>query len=571
MHKAKIFLFLALLSIILSSTALGNDYFLFDMENNKIWFMDHNSINFEEKLEMEKNPNFIMKTIDPQKYLTVFVPESEKVKGNREKKYTAGQLTVFNVASGRTEDVVEIGFSPLRWAYTEDRKHFFISYKVEPNKDIYEILHYDIPNMKTEKINSEPVNGFGFSYDEQTVYALITGKPADKIPGKIVAYNFSPLKEQHQIDTVNNPQKLYAVGPAQLVVLDYDNPPLFNRQACSGAIKLLRSDDLSLIEEDTFEKPYQISPNWYADKHLLIVAVNDKFTSLLAKNRKSLVYKVDANGLKQNKLETRWVDCDYIEDKDTVYLLKERSLQVIDYRNNLAKEVETNSNVYSSSSGNTSYYNFMLLPDSHLAVMYCVAGGRVRFFDTNTNELIKDVTFGRTGVKVAQGVFNLLLNAAANYGSYSYSYYNYFPTELSVSTDPDKTKFYILNTATGDITVYNNSYDRLTYLIPPETPLGMYSIKKPKIQTLVTTKQKIYRLDYTTGALEEIYKFKEPVRDTNLFEDNNRLILLSNNELITIDPATLQIKNSFQLFGDAKEKYTKLKKGQPHFYFIPSL
>ena len=109
----RILLVILILFVISVPTAniFSADYFLFDRENNKILFMGTNDNEFTEKIDMEKNPDRLMPTNDPDKYLAIFAPE---VKRGKEKDAQKGQLILYNIATGRTEDLVEIGYGPLK-------------------------------------------------------------------------------------------------------------------------------------------------------------------------------------------------------------------------------------------------------------------------------------------------------------------------------------------------------------------------------------------------------------------------------------------------------------------------
>jgi len=99
------------------SPIFSADYFFFDKETNKILYMGAKDTQFAEKIDMEKNPDRLMPTNDPDKFLVIFAPE---VKKGHEKDAQKGELTLFNVNSGKTEDLVELGYGPFNWTYSDD-------------------------------------------------------------------------------------------------------------------------------------------------------------------------------------------------------------------------------------------------------------------------------------------------------------------------------------------------------------------------------------------------------------------------------------------------------------------
>jgi len=166
---------------------------------------------------MEKNPDRMMPTNDPDKYLAIFAPE---VKRGKEKDAQKGQLILYNINSGRTEDLVELGYGPFNWVYTKDHKHFFITYRPALTSDYYELLHYNIAEKTTEKLAdfAKNVNDLVLSYDETRLYALIPGdeKSKDKEPGKVQVLSFGPLAVVTTLQMDVNPQALFVLGPEKL-------------------------------------------------------------------------------------------------------------------------------------------------------------------------------------------------------------------------------------------------------------------------------------------------------------------------------------------------------------------
>lgn len=173
--------------------------------------------------------------------------------------------------------------------------------------------------------------------------------------------------------------------------------------------------------------------------------------------------------------------------------------------------------------------------------------------------LLKKVSCGRGGVKVFSSIFRGFMGYSTG-------------TETTISISPDKSKFFIFNKLSDDITVFNQNYENEAYIvIKNDKCLGMFLVKKPALQTILVTSKKILKLDYDNNALIPLYDFAKKIEDALLFSDEIRTIVLSDSEVVVLDSNSLEVKNSFKLMTDKKEKYTILKPGGQRYYFIPSL
>lgn len=544
---ARIFLTL-LLTIFFAATAVfGKDYFLYDLEKNKILAMGQDEEMFSEKADLEKNPDRLLPSNDPDKYLAIFTPET----GNKKKEDQAGKLVVINIATGRTEDFVELGFAPFKWVYTEDRKHFFITYKNSSRKsaDQFELLHYDLTLQKSEKmaLTAKMVSRLSLSFDETKLYLVSeSGDKEEPIlnideSGKAFVLSYSPLKIEKKLKA-QNPKFIFGVGPERLVLLDVTD------NGKEGSVKYINTANFNIEKEQKIKNFYRYYSYWYKDEKVLILMISAKTDYGI---------KVSATGMIAAEIPSNWINYEYLADKDKLYILTVNDLKVIEYKpDSIICDLKGYStkgrNVYSNG-GATYYYRFNRLPESDLAAIYCQIGGSIKFFDLNSNSLLKEVRCGRAGRKILKAFLNGLVDQ-----------------EFSVCANQAKTKFFILNTATNDITVYDKNFEKLDYIVPPENLLEMFQIKKP-IQSIVVTSKKVYKLNDLDLTLVPIHEFSAAVRWAYCFDDKNRIIILTSKELLVINADTLAVKNCFQLFGEPDDKYTKLKKGEQRYYFIPTL
>lgn len=552
MRKIRIIVpLLFLLLMIFSTLALGRDYFLYDIEKSKILYMGENDTAFTEKIDFEKNPHLIMKTNDPNKFLAIYAPEdNSKQKDKKVKESNAGQLIIFNIATGRTEDLVELGFWPFRWTYTKDHQHFFITYKPTPDSKSMEMLHYNVAEQKSEKLSdfASDISDLSLSYDETKLYAVsdrnVKIKKA-KTFSDVLTITYSPLAVQNTLSTDKKILGLYVLDQERLALLNLD----LNHKAKS--VSLINTLDNTVVQEQPLKLIYSMT-NWFEKERILIIAGFETKAGGFGLVGNGQFCKVSANDIRIMEPSNPWIDYEYDPKKDCLYILSENHLEVIDYKNNANNKYKTGYNLYHADS-TYYFYQFYRLSDSNLAAIYCSQNSEVKFYDLNENKIIKKVNCGRSG---GNKFFASLFNVS---------------TKTVMTTNQDKTKYYVLNRATKDITILDQDFNKPTFIVPSEPPIEMYQIKKPILKTLVATGKRIYQLNEETSELEPIYDFKAETKGVRIYEDDNRIILISDKELLVINSKTLTVENSFFLFGDPNEKYTKLQSGEQRYYFIRAL
>ncbi len=551
---------LLVLMILIGTNVFSADYFLYDKETNKILFMGKNDPEFIDKIDMEKNPDYLMATDNPDIYLAIFTPVNEKqAKKKKNESPQKGMLITFNVTTGQTEDLVELGYAPFRWVYTKDRHQFFISYKPTPDSETLELVHYNISEKTTEKLGdlAKEINQLILSKDETQLYALV---PYDKIkeePGKILALKSSPLALTSFIPIINNPFALFVIGSNRLVIIDadetYRNKP--------GVLRIINSSDYSLIEEKEFPSPYDIYNYFNHDTDTLITIAS------LGILRKSYIYKVSPNGLLVNEINSKMMDHKYIEDKNCLYILNTKDLQMLNYDNNQLTICDTGSNKY-----DVYPYQINLIPGSDIAALYCPAGGKVKFINLNQNTLIASAVYGRSSKKFGNFMTNLMVNVVLSAAtSFNYYFYGADIFRNGVNVAIDNSKYLVLRAATKDITVFDDSFESPTYIVPPESPLVMYQINRPNSQILLVTKQQIYQIISEDLTLKPIITFNKEARNCLLLEEENRLIIITDQELLIIDSLNFEVKNRFELYGNPDQDYSHIKEDEPRYYFIPTL
>ena len=548
------------------STIFSADYFLFDRETDKILSMGAKDTQFMEKIDMEKNPNVLMPTYDPDKYLAIFAPEV--IKG-KEKDAQKGELILFNINTGKAEDLVELGYGPFGWAYSDDRKQFFITYHSELSTEVLDLLHYNIEAKTSETMAgfAKKINDLVVSADGTRLYALLPGddKDKDKAPGEVQVVSYSPLTVEKTLPMDVNPQALFILSSEKFVVVDADE----KNHKKSGDIKVFNSADCSISDDFKFDAPYKIWNVWYKDHKTLLTMVN-------APDKKSFACKINGDGIKTTNVPSDWIQAILYKDseKDKLLIFTYSKFVTNDYTRDKLSECKTDAN--------SAFYNLNYIPETNMVVLFPTQGGKVKFIDLNSSEpqMVKSAAFGRASAKFGNFMANLIVNVALTsmsyYGSYNYGYYNiysvnFFRSGAFVAAAPNNSKYYVLRRDTRDITIFLSTFEKPTYIVPKEAPLTMFQLKKPVPRVLVVSSKRIFLINPEDDSLKEIHVFKEPVSDCAFFEEENRLIIQTNRDLLVLDPATLEVKNDFMFWGDPGQKYTKLKKGEQRYYFIPEM
>ena len=578
----KVMLLLFLLALLITTRVFADDYFLYDAEGQKILFMGGKSAEFVEKLEMSKNPDYLMPTNDPDKFLAVYLPEIDEDRGKKNKEDTsrAGELVLFNVANGRTEDLIQIGFSPFAYEYTEDYKHFVVTYRTSLADDSpFEVLYYNIAEQKSQKLTlpkwTKMVNQIVITPENEQITLLLDNKkrrqtvkeskagfgPFGKVTGnpELMSLSFSPLAVKKELTLESCPLHMYGITPERSVLLCQNYLDIVDAKnrggdyLGAGTIKIMNLKDFSLVKEYKTSYDYKIYRRFY-DKDKVLILNYYATESGLRKDIREIYLKVDATNAILNEFTDPTGRFEYLADKNCLYVITEENLTVIDYNSGDVIPCKTGPN---SSDGG--YYDFQRISDTDVAAIYKFEKSVVKFFDLKTNQVIKQVSCGRGFLKALNSMYRGFTGRGAG-------------TETTISVNPDRSKYFIYNKISDDITVYNQNFEKNAYIaVKGDNCLAMYQIEKPALQTVIIGKKKIYKLDYDNHALIPIHSFVKGIEFAYLFTDENRSIVLSENEIVVLDSGTLEVKNNFKMFVEKKEPNMKLKPGQRRYYFIPNM
>ncbi|HEX2953061.1 MAG TPA: hypothetical protein VHR47_03645 [Bacillota bacterium] len=569
MIKRNYMLLAVLISFLfIPSISLARDFFMFDLEKNKILHMGSNDTAFVAKMDIEKVPDLIIQTSDPNKFLAVYMPKG-KTKfdglnapiGELREEYQiykeTGCILLINIATGRTEDVVDIGYGPFRTCFSKDKKHFFISYRPNVNSKVFELLHYNAVEKKKEVLN-KPLNrviGLDVSMDTSSIYALVKRDGNDS--SEMLTISMNPLSIKSALPAGFNPFKAYVMSANRVVLLDTGGRNSSNEEVW-GSIQLIDTDKNEIIAHAVF-KPSNVSYQWYKEQNTLFVVTRDM--SCKWNEQLELVWsghfsfiRVNLEGLKNiDKSEVIW-DYQYHPKTDTIYALPERGMVIYDLRNGKEGNIKTGINIYNvgfKENGQdyirTMNYFVNVVPEANLATVYSNYSGIVKFYNLMTGKLIQTVK----GAKMKKAI-------PEDYGD-----------KASVTTNSDKTRFYVLNRVRKGLTVFDQKMEQIATIdLSDQRPISMYQVEKPTYQTILATDKGLYKVE--DNALKEICRFTGSSKGLYLFKDDQRLIFWTEKDWYIIDSATLEMKYHLDQFGDPNDKYTKVQKGECRYYYVPT-
>jgi hypothetical protein len=496
--------------------------------------MDEGESGFTERMDLGKNPDMMMRTSNPNIYLAVFAPRYEQdKKGRIIRYYQPSQLIIVDLKTGRTEDLVELGYLPMLHTYTPDRSHFFITYRAKPDGPT-ELLHYDITAMKSEKYTQlkQSVKILDISNDQKQL-CLVTAAE-NNTPAQFMTFTDSPLTVKSTLPLESNPANFYLLGNGRAALIE-----TYGKNGSNASVKLIDVTGNTIVEERRF-KFTDSKVQWFPAEKTLILIAND--------NRKNRCYKINHEGFRYYEIPEGWIDAEYYPSQDILYILNEESLKIIDYQNSATWTVATGPN------NSPENFHFHHLPNSKLAMIYCYENGVIKFYNTETQKVMAQVKCGRPGIKFLNAI---VLSSKS--------------TETVITTSQKADRFFILNRATYDITVFDDKFKRLGFIIPPEPPLAMVQVEKPQLKTVLITGKKIYQVNEQNLTLKPVYQFAAPAEPKIFIEEDKRIIFMTTREMLVLDPVTLTPKNTFRLYTAPDAKFTKLKSGEQRYFFIKTL
>lgn len=541
-------LFALFFLLIASEGLLAQSYFLYDLNDNKILYMGENETVFTEKIAMDKKPDYIMPTSDPDRYLAVFTPD--------QKQENAGRLVIFNIKSGRTEDLVELGFYPYRWQHSSDYNYLYISYCTAKNGDTFELLKYDLKELKPLKLGQLIKKPVVMTLTDNNQMLYLIENSEDQTTSRLLTITADTLEIKSTLSVGKYPDRLFVLGNERIAVLNRDRRDRDqikeNDSRAKGSLKLIDTLNNRVIEEKEL-KETDVYAYWDDEQKVLIVSVDySRFFGTFGLKGKGEFYKVTEKGIVYHLIKEGWIDLDYLPELDRLYVLCGKSAQVIDYKNNKVSEIKTGNNLIPNGYGDFYICYFKNLKDTNYEIIYCYSNGDMRFIDLTENKMVKKIRSGREGRRFLQ-----TLGGGGK-------------AEAVITTNAEKSTYYILNKATKDITVLNQSFEVVTHIVPKEDPLGMYQVKKAGYQTIVTTEKMIYRID-RDNTLTPLYKFEEKPKFSDFIENEGRIIVWTDREIVVLDAASLEVTDQFCWYVKKDQVEVKLPKDSRRYWFLRTL
>lgn len=526
----------------------ANNYFLYDLNENKILFMGEEETVFTEKLSMDKKPDYIMPTADPERYLAIFTPDR--------KQENIGRLVIFNIISGRTEDLVDLGYYPYRWHHSADNRQFYISYCVEKNGEYFELLKYDTKELTTLKMVSKVKEPVAMKLSENCQSLYVVENSSDQTISRLLTITPDTLDIQRTLPLGKYPDKLFVLSEERIAIINRDlratSELKDTERREKGSLKLIDTVNNCVVEEREL-KEKDVYTTWDDDNKVLIVSADHtRFMGTMGLKGKGEFYKVTKDGIVYHLLKGGWIDLDYLPHLDRLYVLSGKTAQVIDYRNNTVSEINTGNNLISNGAGTFYICRLQRLPDTNYEIIICYNNGDVRFIDLTENKLVKKIRCGRRGKRFLQA-----LGGAGKAGAV-------------ITTNADKSIHYVLNKATKDITVLDQNFDVNTYILSEEQFLGMCQAEKAGFQSIVATENKLYRIT-PENSLEPFYELNEKAESCKFYEDEGRLIIWTDREMLVLDAVSLEVK--YQVFWHVKkdEIESKLLEDSRRYWFMNSI
>jgi hypothetical protein len=522
-----------LLVFLLSSQVFAYDFFMYDLEQSKIMYMSNTDTGFNKIAGMEKCPDFIVKTEDPDKFLAVFTPQ--KAKSSKEESLS-GRLILFNTATSRTEDLVDIGYYPFRWTHTKNFKHFFISYAKKPGDTYSQLLHYDMTTKKSEILEeiSGTVKDLELATDETRLYVSAA---ADKDQSQLLTISYAPLKIENTLPTEKSPGSIYFVAPDTMALVSYNWVDEYSGKG--GSISLLDMKNNQPIQKMEFKKKGAIYTRWHDKERVLII---------IDGSRKPDIYKVSAAGIAKFTAKGIWLDFKYLPELDRLLVLENASMEEFDFATSQQIKGSTETpNIATSYWGTQSPYRLYPIEGTDIVALYSRDSDKCKFYNLKEHKVTVVSYFGRTGKKIWST--------------------NIPHTNLAVNQD--KSRIYILCVSSKDITVFDNQFAKLHFIIPEDPPLRIFQVKKPVFQTLVATTKGLAKISSDSQTIEPVARFEQTALGAACYEDENKFLVWTDKEFLVLKKDTFEVTAHYSFYSEPLEKSKKDPKR--HYKFIYNL
>jgi hypothetical protein len=531
------------------------EIYFFSAEKSALLEMKNDETAFSEKGTLTGQPLFVLRSYDEEHCAIIYPPAENKSK----KTITLAQLTIFNCRTGEPKKTIALGYSPLKWTYTRDRKNLFIVYQTDPKVKNCELFHYDFVEGKEEKLS-----GFGMevwdlvlSQDQSSLYctyteAQQTSKNKKDIAGVFGEIKFPNLEIKGKIPINNYPtEKIFALRQGKAAVMEMR----FKLFGAMGDVKLIDPATNQMIDQKDIKSGMgaitidEKNGVFYLFNYMRIFKNNSLGIKSLSGNCRMI--RVSADGLMEKEFPEAYINSKYDSSNDRLILLLTDSVIFID-KSGAVTQIESDSNFLFSGKegiagedGITPMGIYLIKDPSLIAVAN--KEGLFRFYNYQDNKPIAEVK----GQVLKQLMMDLsrasdLISLEEQIQTFEVSNRRFFENQFStlVLKNPANGRIYLLNKKTNDLNILDKNFEELTHIAPKERIVSLFQLAGQEATVIVSTTKGLYRLNFATDEFIPIYQFPKEIIKDSLIMHNKKLVYLSDKEYVMIDPSTWQVQNS---------------------------
>ena len=380
----------------------------------------------------------------------------------------------------------------------------------------------------------------------------------------MVSLSYNPLEVKTSLLVGKFPDRIYNLSDELAIVVCVDRRTIHERETDDGTVSrekgLIQLVDLSsnsILEEQEIQ-PKTTFLNWHEKERVLIVVAGTTSYTGIGVFGSTEVFKVSVDGIKRHLIKRGWIDYDYLPEKDTLYILTQKSyyngyLNIVDFTNNSIKEYKTGKNAFVIQTGSytaTVYtYSLFHFPGIPYEIIACPLNGNTRFFDINTNKIQAEI----------KGVNTFFSSANSD------------KTTSFITISPNLSEYNVLYQSKKEVSIYDQNIKELKVIKLKEKPLGIYQITKPSSPTIVATEKCIYLLNNEDDTMVPIHQFTEKAKEITFYNGGNKIIVWSDKELLVIDITTFKVNTHLDLYGKSGEGLSRVKSGEQRYYFLRDL
>ena len=500
--------------LVLSGMALGEDYFLFDRQEQKLLIFEDGDEGFEKGFEVAETPSHMIYTGRPEVYLGITYGSNVEL----------GKLTRFNLTGLESEEVASLGYAKFQCNRSPDGLHFFAGYRNTSDWNSHELLHYSLDDNSVERIRLKgQIRDITAPDDAKEIYVLTEDAEGNLFVSRV---SYSPLVVQMTVPAGHTVERLYALNRSRVAWVDDGE-----------AKKVVRLADMETgeVAEEIQLQLHKTYKQWFQMGRTLIVATDSSGYGLFGYQGQGEIVRVTDGGMKYHKINTPWLNLNYNPLQERMYMLTKKDMRYIDYKTDKLEKILTGDNLFKGSYF-MSVYRLEIF-DRRFAGIYCPFNGKMKIVDLVENKVVKSVRFGEAKLKRDISYINTVFFAA--------------------NTMEDKV--YMVSQYMKELSVFDKDFNQIKVIPLQDNPLD---VKGTGGNVLIFTKDKIQALneDDTLRTVAEL-KFGS----ASFYSDNvgERVLVWTKSEVLVLDRGSLEVKQRFSLMEEVEGK-----KGVRRFGFV---